>query len=311
MDNEQPKNDAPCKRCGQEPYPDATRECIKRGTGECELAMREEQTVSRVETGKPDPPAPGDYEIGMHVADQAHAIRKLFRKVFGAVPIYLSKNAPAPAPTGGFKGELNAHLAAITDEQLRAEFESAGRKFTEPDERPDIIMVGTGGPPAARPTPITGYFARGFSTELSTDEVNDVLDHIDTLERQLAEARAELDHLKSHTVRIERFFEVERLLRDARAECEEQARLLGMSVEREARLIAERDTAMRRANKLAAEALALTDQRDVLVAAFGEWPRLREWLEMDPFVRGYISAELAAFDAMSAALAAVKGGQGE
>lgn len=51
------------------------------------------------------------------------------------------------------------------------------------------------------------------------------------------------------------------------------------------------------------------EQRDRLVEAFNEWPRLREWLEMDSFIRGYMSAELPAFDAMSNTLAAVKGGQ--
>lgn len=48
------------------------------------------------------------------------------------------------------------------------------------------------------------------------------------------------------------------------------------------------------------------EQRDRLAEALSEWPRLREWLEMDSFIRGYMSAELSAFDAMSNA---VKGGQ--
>ena len=39
-----------------------------------------------------------------------------------------------------------------------------------------------------------------------------------------------------------------------------------------------------------------------LTAAFSEWPRLREWMEMDPFIRGYMSAEKDAFDAMSNSL---------
>ncbi len=55
--------------------------------------------------------------------------------------------------------------------------------------------------------------------------------------------------------------------------------------------------------------LEMIEQRNALTAAFSEWPRLREWLEMDSFIRGYMSAELPAFDAMSNALSAVKGGQ--
>jgi chromosome segregation ATPase len=56
---------------------------------------------------------------------------------------------------------------------------------------------------------------------------------------------------------------------------------------------------------------ALAKQRDTLAEAFREWPRLREWLEMSEFIRGYMSNESEAFDAMNKALAAVKGGSHE
>ena len=46
----------------------------------------------------------------------------------------------------------------------------------------------------------------------------------------------------------------------------------------------------------------LERQLVTLTTAFSEWPRLRAWLEMDPFIRGYMSAEKDAFDAMSNSL---------
>lgn len=59
-------------------------------------------------------------------------------------------------------------------------------------------------------------------------DLEELLESRADLERQLAEAREELSHLKSHTVHVEKFFEAERLLREAR---EQLDRLVG-AVER-------------------------------------------------------------------------------
>lgn len=64
-------------------------------------------------------------------------------------------------------------------------------------------------------------------------------------------------------------------------------------------------------NRLKTELAEARKQRDMLAEAFREWPRLREWLEMSMFIRGYMSSESEAFDAMNEALAAVEGGSDE
>lgn len=178
--------DAPCKRCGQEPYPEATRECIKRGTGECELAQRTT-------------------------------------------------------------------------------------------------------PPAERPTPETDkVLRRNAESDQTPEEDYEVLgDHAANLEYRLSEAIEQRDSLqrwKDEMMTVQSWWQK---IDDAvRAHPDA---IIGQVV--------------------ADTALGFIRERDALAAAFSEWPRLREWMEMDSFIRGYMSAELAAFDAMSEALAATKGGQ--
>lgn len=90
------------------------------------------------------------------------------------------------------------------------------------------ILDAPGGPLSERPTPITGYFTRGFSTDLSTDEVDDVLDYIETLERQLA-ARPTQDVKRMGDVTICRngYVEnIERRLAEARAQRDMLAKVL-------------------------------------------------------------------------------------
>lgn len=64
----------------------------------------------------------------------------------------------------------------------------------------------------------------------------------------------------------------------------------------------------KRVSRMKIELAEAREQRDRLEEAFSEWPRLREWMEMDSFIRGYMSSESTAFDAMNKAIAAVKGG---
>jgi len=371
MDNEQPKNEAPCKRCGQEPYPEATRECIKRGTGECELAMREGQTVSRVETGKPVPrdrawhmypvgtkapahgggywvrvtggwkwctgdvfPNPGGDNMDMVILPTPPAPQR----VVIHMPRAMGKSVPAAVE--GFKGELNAHLAAITDEQLRTELEAAGCKFTQP---------------AVRPTPITDGIQRGQNVlEICADlecklaEARESLEarrelnalqrgEIDKLRDNLAKSDHEIERLRAaveesniaelnrrlaeyqrcvdlchdavgesrgsditelhkyfegYRNTIKRLNELEDQLAERTAECEEQARLLGMSSERESRLIAERD--------------ALVEALEGILAADEEAEAEFRKMGIPPEEEEHPSTVSA-----RAALAAVKGGQGE
>jgi hypothetical protein len=65
------------------------------------------------------------------------------------------------------------------------------------------------------------------------------------------------------------------------------------------------------AQKLERELAEATKQRDTLAEALKRWSIIREWLEMDVYIKGYMSNEKDFFDGLDKTLAATKGGQHE
>jgi hypothetical protein len=55
----------------------------------------------------------------------------------------------------------------------------------------------------------------------------------------------------------------------------------------------------------------VTKQRDALADALKRWSIIREWLEMDFYIKGYMSNEKDFFDGLDKTLAATKGGSHE
>lgn len=96
----------------------------------------------------------------------------------------------APEPVEEFKRELDAKLAATTDEQLRAELEAVGCDFTTPAERPTPI---TDAEADHARNLLLDYDCQGKDDNIPVPMVVPV-EVSRNLERQLAEAREQHKH---------------------------------------------------------------------------------------------------------------------
>jgi hypothetical protein len=141
------------------------------------------------------------------------------------------------------------------------------------------------------------------------------IDDCRQLERELAKARkqrdtlkSELDEMTARAISLSMHLPPQTLAGDVqkwRDEALEKMNSLQRELAEARKMIRDMEGGVR---ETGFELYEARKQRDTLAEAFREWPRLREWLEMSEFIRGYMSNESEAFDAMNEALTAVKGG---